>query len=263
MSADDRKAREQSTRTALPLAPPCDWRRRCEVMEQELHELVSALAHDLRAPLRAVDGFGRVLLERCASGLNDEGKDYFRRMREGAAQMSRYIEALVRLARATSAENRPRMVDLAALARPVIDSLRGHEPSRQVEVVVSGGLLSTVDPPRARCCSSACCPTPGSSPAIVRTLASRSGRIERSGEAIFFVRDNGCGFDTSRANRLFLPFSGARTAEQPSSYGIGLAIARRIVQRQGGRIWAESAADQGATFFFTLASRAQGELPAA
>src|SRR4051794_17718838 len=104
--------RESSRTDSAPARAPADWQRRCEVMEQELHELVSALAHDLRAPLRAIDGFGRVLLERCDSGLNAEGKDYFRRMREGAAQMSRYIETLVRLARATSAENRPRMVDL-------------------------------------------------------------------------------------------------------------------------------------------------------
>jgi signal transduction histidine kinase len=229
-----------------------DWKRRAESLQQELVNLVHAVSHDLRAPLRAADGFSRALVTRHADRLDPQALDYLQRIRAAAALMGSHIEALTKLARVATADLRQQPVDLALFARGVLDELRDAEPKRQVEVRLEDGLEVEGDP------------------ALLRTLvqilldnawkftARRPGAIIelRRGQTddgpAFLVRDNGVGFDLAYTQHLFEPFGRLHPADEYAGVGMGLAIARRIVHRHGGRIWAEAAPDAGATFWFTL-----------
>jgi signal transduction histidine kinase len=229
-----------------------DWKRRCETLQQELISLVHAVSHDLRAPLRAADGFSRVLLTRHASELDAQAIDYLQRIRAATALMGGHIDGLSRLARVATAELRPGRVDLAAIARSSIDDLRDGEPERQVEVRIADGLEVEGDPALLR--------------TLMRNLVSNAwkftgrqpgatievGRKQDESEPTFFVRDTGAGFDMAFARHLFEPFGRLHPEGEYPGVGIGLALCRRIVSRHGGRLWAEAAPDKGATFWFTL-----------
>lgn len=228
-----------------------DWKRRCEGLEDELGRLIDALCHDLRAPLRAADGFSRAVL-RHASGLDPEAQDYLRRIRAATAEMGDHLEAVARLGRVAISELRPERLDLTALAKGVVAELREAEPEREVTVTIAPGLELTGDPPLIR--------------TLVRALLVNAWRFTRTkqgaeievarrqdgGETAFYVRDTGVGFDLAHARHLFEPFGRAHHEEGHRPPAVGLAIARRIVHRHGGRIWADSAPGQGATFSFTL-----------
>jgi signal transduction histidine kinase len=228
-----------------------DWKRRCETLQQELVSLLHSVSHDLRAPLRAADGFSRVLLTRHAAELDPQGLDYLQRIRAATAQMGGHIEALTRLARVTTAEVRRSRVDLAACARSAVDELRDAEPERLVEVRIADGLEVEADQALMR--------------TLVQNLISNAWKFTRNSpaatievgrkpadEPTFFVRDSGVGFDMAFARHLFEPFGRVHPEADYPGVGIGLAICRRIVNRHGGRIWADAAPDKGATFWFTF-----------
>jgi signal transduction histidine kinase len=228
-----------------------EWERRCAALERELGALTQALSHDLRAPVRAVEGFARVLEERYAAVLEREGQEYLRHIREAAAAMTANIDALTRLAAVSTARLRPERVDLTRLAHDVLAALRAAEPG-EIAVHVEEGLEVEAD---ARLLARLCQCLLGNAWRFTRGRA--DGRIElgrraEGGEVIFFVRDNGQGFDMSHADRLFQPFTRLHPGA-PAGVGMGLAIAHRVVARHGGRIWGEGAPGQGATFSFTLA----------
>jgi signal transduction histidine kinase len=229
-----------------------DWKRRCELLEHELVHLVDALCHDLRAPLRAADGFSRAVLVRHASGLDADAQDYLQRIRAATAEMGDLVEALARLARIATADLHPERLDLAALAEEVVAELRRSEPGRDVQVQIARGLELTGD---RRLITT-----------LVRSLLDNAwrftrpkqpaqievGRREDGSETVFYVRDTGIGFDMAHARHLFEPFGRLHHPGDHPEAAVGLAIARRIVHRHGGRIWAESAPGQGATFHFTV-----------
>jgi signal transduction histidine kinase len=229
-----------------------DWKARYQALHEELVALVHAVAHDLRAPLRAADGFSRALVTRESGGVDDEARDYLRRIREATAAMSRQIEAMTRLARVTSAELRPRILDLAAVAAEVLAALRAEEPGREVATEVAAGLHVKADAYLAR--------------VLLRCLLDNAWRATRreprprvelgvrqeGAETVYFVRDNGEGFDPAEARQLFQPFGRVRVDEEDAGAGMGLAVSLYIVHRHGGRLWAASAPGQGATFSFTL-----------
>jgi signal transduction histidine kinase len=229
-----------------------DWKARSESLQQELVNLVHAVSHDLRAPLRAADGFSRALLTRHAASLDPQALDYLQRIRAAAALMGSHIDALTRLARVATAELRQQKVDLAAIARITMDDLREEAPERQVAVQIEERLEVEGDPALLR--------------TLVQNLLSnawkftraRSGariefqRRQTEAEVVYLVRDNGVGFDMAYASHLFEPFGRLHPADHYEGVGIGLAISRRIVHRHGGRLWAEAAPDAGATFSFTL-----------
>jgi signal transduction histidine kinase len=235
-----------------------DWKRRCESLQQELVSLVHSVSHDLRAPLRAADGFSRVLLTRHAAELDAQALDYLQRIRAATALMGSHIDALSRLARVTTAELRPAPVDLAALARSAVDDLRDGESERPVEVRIADGLEVTGDPVLLRTLmqnliSNAWKFTRNRPGATIEVGAARAG-----GEPTYFVRDTGAGFDMAFARHLFEPFGRLHPEADYPGVGIGLAICRRIVNRHGGRLWAEAAPDKGATFWFTFGELDQG-----
>jgi light-regulated signal transduction histidine kinase (bacteriophytochrome) len=229
-----------------------DWQRRCESLQQELQSLLHAVSHDLRAPLRAADGFSRVLLTRHAAELDPQALDYLQRIRAATALMGSHIDALTRLTRVTTAELRPQRVDLSAISRSVMDELRDGEPERQVEVRLADGLEVEGDLHLLRGLMTNLLANAWKFTAKRPGATIELGRQQAEGELVHFVRDNGAGFDLAYASHLFEPFGRMHPETDYPGVGVGLAIARRIIHRHGGRIWAEAAPDKGATFFFTI-----------
>jgi light-regulated signal transduction histidine kinase (bacteriophytochrome) len=229
-----------------------DWKKRYETLHQEMVSLVHAVSHDLRAPLRAADGFSRVLLTKHTGQLDTQGLDYLQRIRAATALMGTHIDALTRLGRVTTAELKAQHVDLALLARSTLDQLHDVEPERKVEVHVDDGLdvqgdLNLLRTLMQNLLENAWKFTSKEPSAVIEFRRSQAGA-----ETVYFVRDTGAGFDMAYAKHLFEPFGRLHPESEYPGAGIGLAICRRIVNRHGGRLWAEAAVGQGASFFFTI-----------
>jgi signal transduction histidine kinase len=228
--------------------------QRARALEDELRDLAQALSHDLRAPLRALEGFSRMLLEQHQEGLDEQGRDYLRRLREASAQMSRQVEGLTRLARVSSAELRPAPVDLGALAREQLARLAEREPARAAAVtaVVADGLHAQADPTLAAVLLDVLLANAWKFTREAPAARIEVGREPGGERPTWFVRDDGAGFDMRYADRLFHPFARLHRDAEFEGLGIGLAVARRVVNRHGGRLWAVAEPGAGATFYFTL-----------
>ena len=228
-----------------------------EAANKELEAFSYSVSHDLRAPLRGIDGFSRILLERCSAQLDDEGKDSLQRVRAAAQRMGELIDDLLTLSRATRAELRRTTVDLTALAGEITAELERAEPARKVHWMIAPGLTATGDRQLLRVVLDNLLNN-----ALKFTSRQAEARIEfgamESGKGCaFFVRDNGVGFDMTYAGKLFGAFQRLHaTADFPGT-GIGLATVQRIIHRHGGRVWAESEVNHGATFYFTLPATSQ------
>ncbi len=223
-----------------------------EVANRELEAFSYSVAHDLRAPLRSIDGFSQALLEDCAVRLDAEGLRYLQNVRESAQQMGNLIDDLLNLSRVTRSELRRERLDLSALAHAVLGRLRDSQPGRQADIAIQEGLIANADP---RLLDIVLTNLLGNAWKFSRKRA--SARIEfgsmTGGEApVYLVRDNGAGFDEAYAGKLFGVFQRLHTAHEFEGTGIGLATTQRIVRRHGGRIWAEGKVGAGATFYFTL-----------
>ena len=224
-----------------------------------MQELAAAISHDLRAPLRALDGFSRAVMEQSASELDgqgppdsDERSRHLGFIRESSRRLGQQIEAVVGLCRLSTIELRVQPVDLTALARSVIAELAAGQPGREVEVEVEDGLAASGDPELLRVLlvsliGNAWKYTEGAAEARIRIGQRREGERQ-----VFFVTDSGAGFSMNGAERLFRPFTRLHPPALFPGLGVGLARARRVVVRHGGRIWAESSPDTGATFRFVL-----------
>ena len=221
-------------------------------VNRELEALNYSVSHDLRAPLRAIEGFSRALEEDCAGALGTAGLDHLRRVRANARRMAELIDDLLSLSRAGRGELQPEPVDLCALAGEVMATLRGAEPEREVEftcqvtgpVLADRRMLHTV---LQNLLGNAWKYTRDVRPAVIRLLETTEG-----GERIFSVHDNGAGFDMRYVNRLFRPFQRLHPADEFEGTGIGLATVQRIIHRHGGRVWARSDPATGTVFSFTL-----------
>ena len=220
---------------------------------QELETFSYSISHDLRTPLRAIDGFSRALLTEQGDKLDEQGRRYLERIRAGTQRMAELIDDLLGLARIGRASPKRERVDLSALARKVLGELAASEPERDVASYVADGLVVEADPRLMTC--------------LLENLlgnawkfSSRTARarIEVTTESlagadhVFVVRDNGAGFNMDYAKKLFQPFQRLHAASEFPGTGIGLATVLRIVRRHGGRVWAHAAPDQGARFYFTL-----------
>jgi signal transduction histidine kinase len=220
--------------------------------ENELVSLNYAISHDLRAPLRAIDGLGRILLEECGSTLDAKHLGYVQRIGAAARELGVLIDDLLQLSRVGRADLRPGRVDLSELAHRVASDLQASSATRAVEVVIEDGLVAHGDRSLMRLAVEHLL---GNSWKF--TSRTPSPRIEFRAERIdggtgFIVRDNGAGFDPTRADRLFQPFQRLHTAAEFEGAGIGLAVVYKIVDRHGGRVWAEGQPGLGASIYFTL-----------
>ncbi|MBI4517749.1 MAG: PAS domain S-box protein [Deltaproteobacteria bacterium] len=223
-----------------------------EAANRELEAFSHSVAHDLRAPLRHIDGFTKMLLEDCAPQLDAQGRQYLQRVREGSQRMEALITDLLALSRVARSEMHWQDVDLSALARTVAADLQKTQPDRQVEFVIGDGVVVHGDA--------------GLLQAALENLLGNAwkytskhprariefGRTEEHGQPVYFVRDDGAGFDMTHASKLFAAFQRLHSSAEFEGTGVGLATVARIVHRHRGRIWAESAVGRGATFFFTL-----------
>ncbi|MET0386797.1 MAG: ATP-binding protein [Polyangiales bacterium] len=242
-------------RTHLELAAlRREWARELEQANQELEAFSYSVSHDLRAPLRAIDGFSKALLDQQGERLDAQGKTHLERVRAAAARMSARIDDLLALARVSRGPLLRNVVSISALAESIADDLRRQAPERAVNFEIEPGLSARADPGLARAMlenllANAWKFTGQRIPAQIRVGARATPR----GEA-FYVADNGAGFDMAYANMLFQPFSRLHKPSEFEGTGVGLATVQRIVARHGGMVWAEATPDVGATFYFTLVS---------
>ena len=227
-------------------------------LNEELESFAYAVSHDLRAPLRAMDGFAHIIAVDYAASLDDEGTAHLERIRVSAQKMGELIDGLLQLSRLSRARLRVEDVDLSRLAREVCDELAAAEPGRRVEVVIRPGLRALADPALAHALLANLLGNAWRFTSQHETARVELGAVEGSEGTTFFVADDGAGFDMAYADKLFGAFQRLHTPGQFDGTGIGLATVQRIVRRHGGRVWAEGAVEQGATFYFTLAEPAAG-----
>lgn len=222
---------------------------------EELEAFASSVSHDLRAPLRHIDGLAAALLEDYAEKLDASGQGYLTRIRAAAVRMASLIEDLLRLSRVTRAELKIAETDLSEIARSIIDDLRREHPQRVVNVRITPDLRAQADPGMLRSALANLIHNAwkftGNRPLATIEFGVRT----RDGIRTYFVRDDGAGFDMNHAGRLFDAFQRLHSEQEFPGTGIGLATVRRVMRRHGGDAWAESAVGKGATFFFTLGAR--------
>lgn len=224
-----------------------------EAANQELEAFSFAVSHDLRAPLRHIQGFSNLIADAWSNQMDEEGRDYLRRVMRSAQHMERLIDDLLALSRVTRVPLRRDQLNLGVMARDIVKEMQLLDPDRAVEFV-TGDIHAVGDP--------------GLIGAMLQNLLSNAwkftagrpraciefGRGTNQDGGFYFVRDNGLGFDMAHAEKLFTPFQRLHSHEAAPGTGVGLATVQRIVQRHGGRIWAEAKPGAGATFYFTLAA---------
>ncbi|MCB1614410.1 MAG: GHKL domain-containing protein, partial [Pseudomonadales bacterium] len=225
-----------------------------KLTNKELEAFTYSVSHDLRSPLRSIDGFSAALLEDCGSQLDQNGLDYLTRMRAASQRMGKLIDSLLYLSRVSRQDMVFKAVDLSEIALEIGDGLKVVHPNRDVQLVVPDCVMAYGDRDLLyivldNLLRNAWKYTSKKVHALIE-LGSR----EQRGETVFFVRDNGAGFDMKYADKLFGPFQRLHRSEEFEGLGIGLATVARIVHRHGGEIWAEGKVDEGAVFYFTLGS---------
>ena len=228
--------------------------RELSAANRELEAFAYSVSHDLRAPLRTIEGFSRLLLERHASQLDEAGRDYLARVRKAAARMGELIDSMLKMSRLSRSELRMTQVDLSQLARELVRDLQADEPGREVAIEIAPDLHACGDPILLRSLlqnllDNAWKFTRGRATPRIEVGA---GAPRQDGAREFFVRDNGAGFPPEYADKLFRPFQRLHSQDSFAGHGVGLASAKRIVDRHGGELRAEGREGEGATFWFTL-----------
>lgn len=224
-----------------------------QVANQELEAFAYSVSHDLRAPLRSIDGFSLALLEDYGSSLDDEGKNYLERLRANASRMGQLIDALLTLSRVSRSEMKTTTIDISALAKELANKLAEIETDRNVEIEIEAGLkvrgdLALVDALLTNLLSNAWKYTSKVDKATIKLF-----KTVWDGKSCFCISDNGAGFDMARVEKLFQPFQRLHGEKEFEGTGVGLATVQRIINRHGGWIRAEASVGKGAAFFFTLA----------
>ena len=226
--------------------------RELELSNQELQAFSYSVSHDLRAPLRTIDGFSLALEEDYADRLDAEGRDFIQRVRGGVQRMGTLIDALLQLSRVTRSEVSRERVNLSQLSAQIFEELRMNDREQQVTFSAEPDVFADADPRLMRVAFENLLGN-----ALKFTSKTPEARVEfggtaKDGETVYFIRDNGAGFDMQYVDRLFTAFQRLHGDRDFKGSGIGLATVSRIVRRHHGRIWAEGEPNQGAAFFFTL-----------
>jgi PAS domain S-box-containing protein len=228
-----------------------------EASTRELDAFAYSVSHDLRAPLRSLHGFSQALLEDYADALDEAGRDHLRRLQRNVQRMGRMIDDLLNLSRATRVDLDRHQVDISAMARDIFAEFRATDPQRKVTITIDGDLHAYGDQALVRIALHNLLANAWKFTAKRATATIDVGRTRDGDEEVFYVRDNGAGFDMKYAGKLFTAFQRLHATADFEGTGIGLAIVGRVVRRHGGRIFAQAAVDSGATFYFNLASRAE------
>ncbi len=254
-----RLAAEEAWRAAQAELEQRVWERTrdLEIAYRELETFSYSVSHDLRGPLRAIDGFTQILAEDYGEQLDANGRSYIARVHNATLRMAALIDGLLNLSRLCRSELKPARVDLSRCAGEIIRLLRTGEPDRGVAVAIEPGLTTVGDPILLRVVLQNLIENAWKFTARRTDAAITLGRTSEEGRELFFVQDNGIGFDIQYAQKLFKPFERLHTDDEFQGTGIGLATVRRIIQRHGGEVWAKGVPGEGTTVYFTLQSPAE------
>jgi len=222
------------------------------VSNKELEAFSYSVSHDLRAPLRHIDGFSRVLLEDYQNSLDEAGKHHLERLRAASQRMGQLIDDMLKLSRITRAEIRHEPVDLSRLARKVTLELQQAEPGRRVELALREGIIARGDPRLLQVVLENLLANAWKFSSKRPVAKIEFGVAHNDDRPVYYVKDNGVGFDMAYVSKLFGAFQRLHRSEEFPGTGIGLATVQRIIHRHGGRVWAEGEVDKGATLYFTL-----------
>ncbi len=229
-----------------------DLLSRASAAEKELDSLLHYISHDLRAPLRGIDGYSRALMEDYNARLDEMGKAYLQYISESSSKLNQLIEGLLRYSRVIRREMETGPVDLSEMAVEISRDLQSKFPGRAVEFHISPGMSANADIEMAYILLKGLLDNAFKFTSKQPAACIEFGQTEVNGRQAFFVRDDGVGFDMAYQDRLFLPFQRLHGQNEFEGLGLGLAIAQRIVQRHQGRIWGEGAPEKGATFYFII-----------
>lgn len=228
-----------------------------EASNKELEAFSYSVSHDLRAPLRGIDGWSQILLDDYKDQLDDQGKQYLQRVRSETKRLGQLIDDLLQLARVSRVEMRPVEVDLTALAQRIAGRIRAAEPNRPIEFLIQPKVTAHGDPQLlevvlANLLENACKFTSKHNGARIEFGSREELSNGKPVSNVYYIRDNGAGFDMAHVQKLFGAFQRLHKASEFPGTGVGLATVDRIIHRHGGRVWAEGQVEQGATFYFTL-----------
>lgn len=226
--------------------------RMMNAVNKELESFSYSISHDLRAPLRAINGFSQALEEDYAQTLDEGAIKHLSRIRAATAHMNQMIEGLLDLARLSRGDLISGNVRLSELAQELMEQFQQNEPGRQVDSVIAKGIIVEGDPRLLRSAMQNLIGNAWKYTAKNPKAKIEFGVNEEGGERVFYVRDNGVGFDPALAKKLFVPFQRLHDPKEFSGMGLGLATVQRVIARHGGRVWAEAQEGKGATFYFTL-----------
>ena len=260
--SDRRRAEEEVLRLNAELEQRVQTRTaELEAANAELESFAYSVSHDLRAPLRALDGFSQILLDDYGLQLDEKGRGYVERIRAADMRMGALIDALLELSRLSRGGLSRERLDLSEMARHLAAEVTEAEPGRHVEFAIADGLEANADRTLVVALLANLLGNAWKFTAGRETARIEVGAEEVGGEQAFYVRDDGAGFDMAYADKLFGAFQRLHSPAEFEGLGIGLATVQRIARRHGGRIWAEGAVEQGATFWFTLPADAATSAP--
>lgn len=223
-----------------------------EAANKELEAFSYSVSHDLRAPLRAIDGFSNTLLKNYKEALDEKGQDYLQRVRNAAQRMGQLIDDILGLSRATRAEIRRQQMDMSTVAQEILDELQKSDIERKTEITIMPDIIANADAHLLKIALDNLLGNAWKFTSNRDITRIEVGVVQQDTERVYYIRDNGAGFNADYQDKLFSPFQRLHSEKEFPGTGIGLALVQRIVRRHGGRIWAEGAVDQGATFYFTL-----------
>jgi PAS domain S-box-containing protein len=222
------------------------------VLNRELEAFAYTVSHDLKAPLRSIEGFSRAVVEDYNDKLDEPGRDYLRRVTSACQRMTQLIDAMLNMARLTRGELHEKVVDLSSLAQVVTHNLRKQDAGRQVEFIIAEKVKGNGDAAMLEVVLQNLLDNAWKFTSKHPSAKIEFGATDMGGKPVYFVRDDGAGFDMQYADKLFQPFKRMHRESEFPGLGIGLAIAHRIIMRHGGRMWAEGNVEKGVTVFFTL-----------
>ncbi len=221
-------------------------------VNKELETFAYSVSHDLRAPLRSIDGFSHALMEDYPDKLDEQGKGYLQRVRSATQRMGILIDDLLSLSRVTRREMGQETVDLSALAQSIAEELQETQPERQVDFVIAPGLTASGDSQLLHQLMENLLGNAWKFTGQHPKARIEFGVTQVNGKDTFFIRDDGTGFDMTYAEKLFGVFQRLHSQEEFPGTGVGLATVQRIAHRHGGQVWAEGKVEEGAIFYFTL-----------